>query len=216
MSIRRGITVAVLALGGTFSVVQSAMPQTPSPTLKETTTWLASHLTSLVHTSKRTSVTIRTKKGKPPKEVERQEENTSETVSSAVFDGCSLKLGQMIKGDDYTVSITSLIPMDHLLKASLSTEKQDSSKSQDGDDSTEVTVAPASVIVVKLEATSNVISWKRASTGSVPLEQARIPYQGNSASLNFTSDDESLPPRILNALNHAIQLCQVAEKPEPF
>ncbi len=213
---RRGMILAVLALAGLVTAKQSALAQAPSPTLKETTAWLASHLTTLAHTSRKTSVTIRTKKGKPPKEVDRQVENTNETISSATFDGCSMKLGQIIKGDDYIVTIASIIPLDHLVKASLSVEKQEGSKKQDGDDATEMTIAPASAVVISLESQTNVITWKRTSTGSVPLEQATIPYQGNSPTLSFRSDDESMPPRILNALNHAIQLCQVAEKPEPF
>jgi uncharacterized spore protein YtfJ len=170
----------------------------------------------VVHTSRKTVVTFQAKKGKEPKEVDRQVYNTLESVSAASFDGCSLTIGQLTKGDDYSIVTLSTVPLGHLTGASLKVEQIDGAKTQNGEESTETSIVPGSVVVITLESSSNVITWKKKSTGSVPLELDLLPFEGQSSSLEIYSDDDAMPPRLVKAFNHAIELCHVNEKPEPF
>jgi hypothetical protein len=195
---------------------QNAISQTASPTLAETTSWIQSHLTGLSHTSRKTVVIYQSKKGKPAKEVERQVTNTQQTVTVVSFEGCSMTLGQLTKGDDYSLVDVSLIPLGSLTRASWKTEQHDPVNKQDGDDSSQSVTVPASNAVFTLESTSKVIVWKRRSTGSVPLEVDTAPFEGNNTSLSINTDDEAMPPRLVKAFNHAIELCHVDAKPEPF
>jgi len=185
--------------------------------LKETTDWIESHLIGLTHTSRRAIVTYRApKKNKPAVEVDRQIVNTHESVSVVSFEGCSLTLGQLIKGDDYSVVAVNHIPLDQLTRTFLKLEQQSGRKTTEGLESSETTIQPASFTSLTIEASANAITWKRRSTGSVPMEEIAIPFEGKGKSVKIDSDDESLPPRIVNAFNHAIQLCHHNVKPEPF
>ena len=193
-----------------------ANPAGPPP-LKETTDWIESHLVGLLHTSRKTAVAFRAaKKTKELKEVDRQASNTQESVSAVSFEGCSLTLGQLTKGDDYTAVTVSTIPLDRLTQASWKVVHHAPVKTENGLDSTEVTVLPASETVITLQAGTNVIASKRKSSGNVPMEQLALPYEGKSSSISINSDDEAMPPRLVNAFNHAIQLCKANAKPEPF
>jgi hypothetical protein len=187
-----------------------------SPTLQETTDWLKPHLMGVLHSSKKTVVTYKVRKDKAPKEVDRQGINTYESVSAASFDGCALTLGQLTRGDDYSVVTVTQVPLDRLTKASWKVEKHEPTKTQTGADSTEVSWVPASEVVITLEASTNVMVWRRKSTGNVPLAEDSIPFEGSGSSLLIRSDNEELPPRLVNAINHAIELCHVNVKPEPF
>src|SRR5271165_241696 len=94
-----------LAFAGFVNGGPTASPQTASsgasPSLKETTDWLASHLVTVSQVSRETVVTFKAKKGQEPKEVDRQTINTRNSVTAASFQGCVLNLTQTIKGDDY-------------------------------------------------------------------------------------------------------------------
>jgi hypothetical protein len=156
------------------------------------------------------------KKTREWKEVDRQASNTQESISAVSFEGCSLTLGQLTKGDDYTAVTVSMIPLDRLTQSSWKVVQHPPVKTENGLDSTEVTISPASESVITLYAATNVITSKRKSSGNVPMEQLALPYEGKSSSIAIDSDDESMPPRLVNAFNHAIQLCKVSAKPEPF
>jgi hypothetical protein len=195
---------------------QEAAKQTAGPSLSETTQWIQSHLSGLSHTRRETVVDYKSKKGKPPREVQRQVINTHELVSVVSFDGCSLTLGQLRKGDDYSIVTVSVVPMEKLLKASWKVEENEGSKSQTGEDSREITISPPSQAALTLETSPGAIAWKRKSTGSVPLDLDGSPFEGSSASLVIHSDDQAMPPRLVNAFTHAMQLCHVNVKPEPF
>jgi hypothetical protein len=214
-----GRLVAILLLvtyAGSMNGEQIATHPAIGPTLLETTEWLQSHLVGVSHGRRKTVVTYRLKKGKLPKEVERQITDTHESVSGAKFSGCSLVLEQLAKGDDYSVITTSTVPLDRLTVASLNTEKYDATKTGSAEESTETTVTPASVVVIKLEASSNIIPYRRKSTGNVSPEWNAVPYAGNHSSLIIRSDDQQMPPRLVKAFNHALQLCHTDLKPEPF
>jgi len=214
-----GSLVAILLLlAGTGSVNggQKAGANTSGPTLTETTEWIASHLVAIAHGSARTVVTYAWKKGKPPKESERQTTNTHESILSAKFSGCSLTLEQLNKGDDYSVFTTSIIPIGRLTRASWNVERHDPTTTEGTEESSTTTVVPASAAILKLEASTNVISYRRKSTGSIPLEWITTPFEGTVSSLTIGSDDVEMPPRLVNAFNRAIQLCHVDAKPEPF
>lgn len=198
------------------SASTSAAPPASNPTLKETTDWLETHLTGLIHTSRKTVINYRAKKGKDPKEVDRLATNLHESISVASFEGCSLTLGQLVKGDDYTVVTISQIPLDRISGASWKVSQYEPIITQNGLDSTETNIAPTSVASITLDASSNTISWRRKSSGNVPLDQDALPYEGRSASLIIESDDLAMPQRLVKAFNHAIDLCRVNVKPEPF
>ena len=221
MTVLWRITLLALVFAGSMSGRPNASPQATStstvPTLKETADWLVSHLVTVDHSSRETVVTFRAKKkGQEPKEVDRQITNTRESISAATFQRCSLTLTQTIKGDDYTYITVSTIPLDRMIDASWQMEKRDSSKTADGLDSTETTIVPASFAAVTLQAATKAITFKKRSSGSVPLALDLMPYEGTASSLVFTSDDAEMPQRLVNAFNHAIQLCHVDAKPEPF
>ena len=145
------LLVAVAGAHGQQPVNPQSPPPAAAPTLKETTDWIQPHLSGLSHTSRQTIVSYVTKKGKPPKEVSRQAINTQETVTLASFDGCSLNLGQLIKGDDYTVVVVSQVPFNQLLQASWKTDTLDTQHSTNGEQSTVTTVNPGSVIEITLD-----------------------------------------------------------------
>lgn len=213
----RQTILPVLVLAGSLTGTPYAVPQsTASPTLRETQDWLTPHLTGVVHSSRKTAVTIRTKKGKEPKEVDRQEVNLTESVTGAVFDGCTLTLTQLSKGDDYSVTTVSIVPLGQLTGISLKTETYDPVRTADGEDSTTTTTVPASATGILFEGSSGLITWKRKSTGSVPYEEARIPYEGRGASLTIRTDDAAMAERLVKAFDHAMSLCHVESKPEPF
>ena len=205
-----------LAVGGSANGEQASNQRAANPTLGETSQWIQSHVVGVTHTSRKTTVTYRLKKGKLPKESERGVLNIQESVSVATFDGCTLTLGQLIKGDDYSIVTVSTVPLDRLATASLKVENFDPVKTATSQESSETTIVPASDFVLTLEASANVIAWKRKSSGNIPLEQVSIPFDGKSSSLRIHSDDQGMPPRLLNAFNHAIKLCHVDTKPEPF
>jgi len=192
-----------------------ARPAT-SPTLAETTAWIEAHLAGLAHGSRKTVVTTKLKKGKPPKESDRQTANSHESVVSAKFDGCSLTIGQLYKGDDYSVLTTSAVPLDRMTLASWKVEKQLPSRTETAEEITQTDVSPPSAVVLSLKASTKVISYRRKSTGSVAPEWDSIPFEGTSSTLTIRSDDEEMPPRLANAFNHAILLCHQDTKPEPF
>jgi hypothetical protein len=195
-------------------------PQNPStntsPTLSETVQWIEPHLSGLKHTTRQTVVNTRLQKKGPPKEIGRESINRAETVSVASFEGCVLTLGQLVKGDDYTVVTISTIPFDRLTKASWKIDKYDPQRTEHGSDISDSSISPQSKVVITLESTMNAISWKRKLSGSAPLDLESMPYEGRSSSLLINSDDQAMPPRLVNAFNHAIQLCHVNMKPEPF
>jgi hypothetical protein len=210
------IILLLLAGAGPGVGGQKSGPNASSPTLTETTDWIASHLVGIAHGSARTIVTYTWKKGKPPRESERQTANTHESVSSAKFSGCSLTLEQLTKGDDYSVITTSIIPIGRLTKASWSVVRHDETKTEGTEESTTTTIVPASVTVLTLESSTSVVSYRRKSTGSIPLEWITTPFEGTVSTLTIGSDDAEMPPRLVNAFNRAIQLCHVDAKPEPF
>jgi hypothetical protein len=186
------------------------------PTLAETTQWIEGHVVGLMHGSSRTIVTYHLKKGKLPREAGRQNASSNESVSVAKFDGCSLTLGQLTKGDDYTVVTVNTVPFDRLMKASWKVAKQESSRSETKDEVTETTIVPDTVVLLTLEGSANVISYRRRSTGSIPLDWIKMPFEGVQSSLVIRADDQEMAPRLVNAFNHAIQLCHKDLKPEPF
>ena len=200
--------------------VEKSLPQpiaqSAGPTLAETTQWIEGHVTGLMHGRSQTMVTFRLKKGKPPKEEGRQNVSSTESVSVAKFEGCSLTLGQLVKGDDYTIVTLNTVPLDKLTSASWKEEKLASSRSEAKDEVIETTIVPNSVALLSLEASTNVISYRRRSTGSIPLEWIKTPFEGSLSTLVIRSDDREMPPRLVNAFNHAIQLCHKDLKPEPF
>jgi len=220
MPVPRRMILLALAFAGFLLIGPYASSQaassTASPSLKETTDWLASHLVTVNHVSRETVVSFKAKKGQEPKEVDRQTINTRESITGASFQGCVLTLTQTIKGDDYTYITTSTVPFDRLTQALTKTEIRQGSKKADGLDSSETTIVPASFTAVTLDASTNVISFKRRSTGSVPLSLDLQLYEGNNTSLDIASDDAEMPARLVKAFNHAIQLCHVDSKPEPF
>ena len=169
----------ILAFAGSINGAQNttlqAAPTPGSPSLQETADWLKPHLVGVLHTSKRTVLTFRAKKGKEPKEVDRQGINTYESVSAASFDGCALTLGQLTRGDDYSVVTVTQIPLGLLTRVSWKVANHDPVKTHNGLDSTETTWVPASEVVITLEASNKVMTWKRKSTGNVPLEEDSIP-----------------------------------------
>ena len=213
------ILVAILLAAtyvGSMNAGPNAKSQATGPTLSETTEWLQSHLVGVNHGRRKTVVTYRLKKGRLPKEVEHQITDIHESVVGAKFNGCSLVLEQLTKGDDYSVFTTSTIPLDRLTGASLSTDRYDPTKVGSEEESTETTISPTSVVVIKLEAPSMIIPFRRKSTGNVPPEWNAVPYAGNHWSLIIRSDDDQMPPRLVKAFNHALQLCHTDTKPEPF
>jgi hypothetical protein len=195
---------------------QQQVAPSNGPTLAETTAWIESHLTGLQHGRSQTMVSYRLKKGKPPREESRQNVSSNESVSVAKFEGCSLTLGQISKGDDYTVITVSTVPLDRLTGASWRVEKLESSRSEGKDEAIETTVKPGSVALLTLEGSTNVISYRRRSTGSIPLEWIKTPFEGVQSSLVIHVDDQEMPPRLVKAFNHAVQLCHKNLKPEPF
>ncbi len=214
-----GRLVAILLLlahAGSVNGGQNAASNSSGPSLAETSDWLVSHLVGIAHGSAKTVVTTVWKKGKPPRESERQTIHTNESVVSVKFTGCSMSIDQLTKGDDYSVITTSSIPLGRLTKASWKFEKHDPTTSEGTEESTTTTIVPASVAVITLESSTNVIVYRRKSTGSIPLEWVTTPFEGTASSLSIGSDDAEMPPRLINAFNHAIQLCHVDAKPEPF
>ena len=197
-------------------IASPASPQQNGPTLAETAEWIEGHVTALTHGSSRTIVTYHLKKGKQPKEAERQNSSSHESVSVAKFDGCSLTLGQLTKGDDFTVVTVNTVPFDRLTKASWKVEKLESTKNETKDEFVETTVMPDSVILLTLEGSANSISYRRRSTGSIPLEWIKQPFAGVESSLVIRADDQEMVPRLVNAFSHAIKLCHKDAKPEPF
>jgi hypothetical protein len=212
------LTILLLLANAAFPAGQSAAPQGGSPTLAETGQWLESHLVGTSHGVRKTVINYRSKKGKDPKEIDRQATDTHETVSSVRIDRCSMAIEQVAKGDDYTVITVSTVPLDRLIDAIVKTDKYDPVKTQNGEDSSETNTVPTTVTVLVLEASSGVIPYRRKSTGNVPLEWNSVPYEGKAPTLNINSDDQEMPARLAKAFNHAIQLCRVSEnaKPEPF
>jgi hypothetical protein len=206
----------LLTYAGSVNVRQNAGPQGSGPTLAETTEWLENRLVGVAHGSRKTVVTYTLKKGKPPRETDRQNTDTHESVATAKFDGCILTLGQLTKGDDYSVMTTSTIPFDRLTLASWKVDRLDPSKTENPQQSSETKMVPASVVVITLEASTNVISYRRTSSGNVPPEWNAVPYEGISSSLLIRSDDEAMPSRLVNGFNHALKLCHTSAKPEPF
>jgi hypothetical protein len=197
------------------AVLQPVAPST-GPTLAETTQWIESHITGLTHGRSQTMVTFRLRKGKPPKEESRQNVSSTESVSVAKFEGCVLTLGQLTRGDDYTVVTLSTVPLDRLTSASWKVEELKSSRNEAKDEVVETTIVPSSVALLSLEGSTNVIGFRRRSTGSIPLEWIKTPFEGAQSTLVIRSDDREMPPRLVNAFNHAIQLCHKDLKPEPF
>ena len=194
----------------------SATPQQTGPTLAETTQWIEGHVTALTHGSSRTIVTYHLKKGKQPKEAERQNSSSHESVSVANFDGCSMTLGQLTKGDDFSVVTVNTIPFDRLTRASWKVAKLESTRNETKDELVETTIMPDSVILLTLEGSANSISFRRRSTGSIPLEWIKQPFEGVESSLVIRADDQEMVPRLVNAFTHAIKLCHKDVKPEPF
>jgi len=195
---------------------QASAPQQTGPTLAQTTEWIEGHVTTLTHGSSRTIVTYHLKKGKQPKEVGRQNSSSHESVSVAKFDGCSMTLGQLTKGDDFSVVTVNTIPFDRLTKASWKFEKLESTRNETKDELVETTIMPDSVILLTLEGSANSISFRRRSTGSIPLEWIKQPFEGVESSLVIRADDQEMVPRLVNAFTHAIKLCHKDVKPEPF
>jgi hypothetical protein len=216
MSGRFKAVVLALTLAPSLAQGQAANSPASSPTMEETAAWIESHIVGLEHGSRKTVVTYKLKKGKPPRESDRQVTNTHESVASAKFDGCSLTIGQLFKGDDYTVLTTSIVPLDRVFLATSIVEKQEPSKTENSQEITNTDVAPASRVVLTLEASTKVISYRRKSTGNVALEWDALPFEGTSATLTINSDDEEMPPRLAKAFNHAILLCHSGKKVEPF
>jgi len=207
----------LLMLGVTPGARAWQTPSAPNgPTMAETTAWIEAHLVGIAHGSRKNVVTIRMKKGKSQKESDRQTTNSHESVVSAKFDGCSLTIGQLYKGDDYSVLTTSVVPLDRLTLASSKIEKYEASKVETAEQTTTTDISPASAVVLTLEGSTKVISYRRKSTGSVAPEWNTIPFEGSIATLTIHSDDEEMPPRLANAFNHAILLCRKDAKPEPF
>jgi hypothetical protein len=220
MIARLVMILALLAYAGSPSGAnpqsQSSAPQSGSPTLAETTQWIETHVVGVAHGSNRTTVTYQLKKGKAPKEAEHESVNTHESVSMTRFDGCSMSIGQLTKGDDYSIVTISQVPFSRLIRASLKVENYPGAKTETAQESSQTTINPGSAFVITLEAPTNVITYQRRSTGSIPLEWVKTPFEGVNASLVIRSDDAEMPPRLVNAFNHAIQLCHKDAKPEPF
>jgi hypothetical protein len=209
--------VVISQVQATEKSAPQSIVQSTGPTLAETTQWIEAHVTGIAHGHSQTIVTFRLqKKGKPPKEESRQNVSANESVSVAKFEGCVLTLGQLTRGDDYTVVTVNTIPLDRLTSASWKEEKLESSRSEAKDEVIETTIVPNSVALLSLEASTNVISYRRRSTGSIPLEWIKTPFEGAQSTLVMRSDDREMPPRLVNAFNHAIQLCHKDKKPEPF
>jgi hypothetical protein len=216
----RGMSLTILLLlanAASTPATQNA-PSGGSPSLAETGVWIEGHLVGVSHGMRKTIINFKSKKGKDPREVDRQAVDSHEVVATAQIDGCSLAIEQITKGDDYTVMTFSTVPLDRLTAASIRTDKFDPVKKENGEDSSETNTVPNTVMVLSLDASTSVISYRRRSTGSVPLEWNSIPYEGKTASLAINSDDQDLPPRLMKAFNHAIQLCRSTQnaKPEPF
>lgn len=206
----------VLSLTPALAQGPSAISPAASPTMAETAAWIETNLVGIAHGSRKTVVTYKLKKGKPPREADRQTTNTHESVVSAKFDGCSLTIGQLLKGDDYSLLTTSVVPMDRMILASWKVENTEPTKTENAQEIDTTNVAPVSVVILTLEGSSKVISYRRRSTGSPPLEWDTAPFEGTNATLAISSDDEEMPKRLANALNHAILLCHSGKKPEPF
>jgi hypothetical protein len=201
------ITVALLGIRVVGSGAQDA-PNRPQATLQETTSWLESHLMNLHSTFELTAVTSDATK-KPPKEIDRDNTHFSEAVSAVHFERCLLFITTTYEDELGTVTTSSKVPLDRMITAS-SHQIPNAPKDEEN---TKYTALPAMSYSLEISSALQVVSWHRTTEHRGRGAGLK---DGTDSSLTVKLDDSELAPRLVNGLNHAIELCHSNGNTEPF
>jgi hypothetical protein len=187
--------------------VTNTTPQ--QPTLKETTAWLETHLVGLSRKSKVTTNYKATKKYHP-KDADRQTSTFSNVVLEAGFNQCLLNIHEQSYVNDSVSSETfTSISLDRMTQASWKSQTQPGENT----DKLSTTFDPDTYVEVRMNGLPASAKWRMVS---IPADDTDPPKAGSDDWYSFATDDKDIAPRLVKALNHAIELCHAGAKPEPF